>query len=247
MKQRFVSFTTLVVFCLATLVWVGCSDDTITTVISADDYVNDQAESYYLPLTEGFTTVYSVMSSDGTDKIIRLEMGKQVQLGSMSAVEWFSNDGNVYDTGYVRMTSDAAFFYDGANSDAEKILQLPLIIGSSWERFSDNYDNADDFTDIITVFDPDDDSTTIPDGSLAKTFPSTGGNTMTVVGQEQVQLGDGSTFSGAVKVYNESSVPGKKNYYWYVEHIGLVKYVLGTTDGSFPRGDVVGELIDYGN
>ena len=128
MKQRFVSLTTLVVFCLATLIWVGCSDDTITTVISADDYVNDQAESYYLPLTEGFTTVYSVTSSDGTDKIIRLEMGKQVQLGSMSAVEWFSDDGNVYDTGYVRMTSDAACFYDGANSDAEKILQLPLIL-----------------------------------------------------------------------------------------------------------------------
>ncbi|MEE8578172.1 MAG: hypothetical protein V3T31_13040 [candidate division Zixibacteria bacterium] len=246
MKQRFVSFTTLVVFCLATLIWVGCSDDTITTVISADDYVNDQAESYYLPLAEGFTTVYSVTSSDGTDKIIRLEVGKQVQLGSMSAVEWISDDGITYDTGYVRITLDAVFFYDGANSDAEKILELPLITGGTWERFSDDYDNADDFTDIITIFDPND-TTSILEGTLAKTFPSTGGNTMVVVGQEQLQLGDGSTFSSAVKVYNESSVPGKKNYYWYVEHIGLVKYVLGTTDGSFPRGDVVGELIDYGN
>ncbi len=246
MKQRCVSFTTLVVICLAALIWVGCSDDTNTTVISADNYVSDLAESNYLPLAEGFTTVYSVTSSDGTDKVIRLEVGKQVQLGSLSAVEWFSDDGSVYDTGYVRTTPDAAFFYDGANSDAEKILELPLFAGDTWERFSDDYDNADDFIDIITVFDPDD-TTSVPQGTVAKTFPSTGANTMVVVGREQLQLGDGSMFSDAIKVYNESSIPGKKNYYWYVGHIGLVKYVLGTTDGSYPRGDVMGELIDFGN
>ena len=185
MKHKLTSIAAVAVFCLTALFWMGCSDDTITTVVSADDYTATQSEAYYLPMTEGFTTVYNVTNSDGSSKTVRIEVGKQVQLGSMTAVEWLSDDGTLLDTGYVRMTSDAAFFYDGANADAEKILQLPMAVGDTWERFSEDYDNADDFTDIITVFDPDD-STTISDGILAKTFPSTGGNTMIVAGQEQV-------------------------------------------------------------
>ena len=69
---------------------------------------------------------------------------------------------------------------------------------------------------------------------------------MTVAGSEGLRLGDGTYYSGAVKVYNLSSTVGKKNYYWFVANVGLVKYVIGATDSSYPDGDVVGELVSRG-
>lgn len=244
MRHRLTSIILLAAVCLTTCFWYGCSDNTIRTVVSEDDYTFSGGTSSFLPLTEGYTTVYRVSYSDGTDQTITLSMGRLAQLGTVTAYEWFSDDGMVRDTGYVRVTTDAIFFFDGANAVPEKILGFPLVAGNSWERFSDSYSD-NDFTDIITGI--DDDSAIVIDGVSYKTFPSTGANLMTVMGEEQLQLSNGDLLSGTFKVYNESTQPGKKNYYWFAENIGLVKYIIGTTDGSYPRGDVVGELIDFGN
>lgn len=245
MTQKKTSIVLLAAVTLAALFIWGCSDDTIRTVVSEDDYLAGGETSYFLPLTEGFTTVYRVTYGDGSEETISLEVGRQVQSGPLTAYEWFSDDGHIRDTGYVRVTTDAAFFYDGADGDPEKILGFPLVEGNSWERFSETY--ADEgFVDIITDY--DDTSAIGIDGVLAaKAFPSTGANMMTVMAVEQLQLENGDLLSNTIKVYNESTMQGKKNYYWYAENIGLVKYILGTTDGSYPRGDVSGELIDFGS
>lgn len=244
MTHRLTSIILSVAVCLTACFFYGCSDDTIRTVVSEDEYTSGGETSYFLPLTEGFTTIYRVVYADGTDKTITLQMGRQVQVGALSVNEWFSDDGTVRDTGYIKVVSDAIFFFDGADGEPEKILGFPLVAGNSWLRFSETYSDYD-FTDIITNI--DDDSASIIDGVSAKTFPSTGANTMTVLGQEQLQMSNGDVLSNTIKVYNEASMPGKKNYYWYAENIGLVKYIIGTTDGSYPRGDAVGELIDFGN
>ncbi|UCG62033.1 MAG: hypothetical protein JSV52_01710 [Candidatus Zixiibacteriota bacterium] len=244
MISRFASIATLAVFCLVACCWLGCSDNSIETVISEDDFNLPTETGYFLPVAEGFSTVYLVSHAAGGNQTITLTIGRQVQNGAVTAYEWFSDDGAFYDTGYVVMTTDAAFFYDGVDADPEKILGFPLIAGNSWERFSDTYDD-EGFTDIITGIVDDDDSSIFDDTS-AKTIPTTGGNTMTVIGEEQLELSNGLYLSNTIKIYNEGSTPGKKNYYWYAAGVGLVKYIIGTTDGSYPRGDVVGELIDFG-
>ncbi len=246
MTPRFVTVLTLAALCLMACLWYGCTDNTVTTVIPEDEYLPATETSSFLPLTKGFTTVYNVTYATGGSQTITLEIGRQVQNGPLTAYEWFSDDGLTLDTGYVIVTTGAAFFYDGVNADPEKILAFPLFAGNTWERFSDSYAN-DGFTDIITGIVDDGTDPTNLDGGLAKTLPTTGGNIMTVVGEEQLQLSSGLFLSNTIKIYNDGTTPGKKNYYWYTEGVGLVKYIIGTTDGSFPRGDVVGELIDFGS
>jgi len=237
---------TLIAVCLTAFIWYGCSDNTVRTVISADEWAADSGDSYFLPLDRGFAVVYEITKADGSSDMITLEVGKMVPLGSIMAYEWFSDDGSIRDTGYIAAGVDAAYFYESASSSAEKMLQLPLVVGDSWERFSEDYD-GDDWVDILTDDTDDDDDSETQDDAFSKVLPSEGGNIMTVVGYEDVELSYGSYFTNAVKIRNDGDSPGKMNYYWYVSSIGLVKYVLGTTDGSYPRGDVVGELVDYGH
>lgn len=243
MTHKKTSIILLAAVCLAACFMWGCSDDTIRTVVSEDDFIFGEESSYFLPLTEGFTTVYRVTYADGSEETISLEVGRQVQSGTITAYEWFSDDGMVRDTGYIKATSDAIFFYDGAYAEPEMILSFPLTAGNSWERFSESYVD-EDFTNILTGFDTD--SAIVIDGVSAKVFPSSGANLMMVMGEEQLQMSNGDVLSSTIKVYNEATTQGKKNYYWYAENIGLVKYIIGTTDGSYPRGDVVGELTDFG-
>ncbi|UCE23987.1 MAG: hypothetical protein JSU74_11920 [Candidatus Zixiibacteriota bacterium] len=242
MKRTMMAITTAAVLGLSLIIWSGCSEDS-TTTSSSDDWTASYAVSPYLPLVRGFTSIYAVTYANGSESMIRLEIGRQVQANGVSVVEWISDDGTVLDTGYVRATDDAVYFYDGLITEAEKILDYPLEAGHTWLRFSDSND-GDDFTDIITGYD---DTSSTDDGTNAKVFPSTGENLMTVLGREQLELSDGSLFVNAVKVYNENAASGKKNYYWFVQNVGLVKYVLGATDNHYPNGEIVGELIDYGN
>ncbi|MEW6412958.1 MAG: hypothetical protein AB1483_10885 [Candidatus Zixiibacteriota bacterium] len=242
MNRLFTKAAIRITTVLLVAILTGCSDNTITNVISADDWVAGTESTAYLPLAEGYTTIYSVEYSDGTDDMVTLEVGRQVQLAGISAVEWFSTSGDGLDTGYVHATSDAVYFYESASASPEKILEMPLLLGNSWSRFTDIYID-DQFIDIITDYDKDD-----VDGTegTAKTFPSSGGDIMTVAGSEGLRLGDGTYYSGAVKIYNASETVGKTNYYWFVANVGLVKYVIGATDSSYPDGDIVGELISSG-
>lgn len=246
MKRAIISTSTAVVLILLVIIWSGCSDDSVSISSSGDDWTASYATSPYLPLVRGFTTIYAVSYANGTEASITLEVGRQILTNGVGVVEWFSDDGSLLDTGYVRATDDAVYFYDGPNAEAEMILGYPLEAGNTWLRFSDSYD-GNDFTDIITGYEDPDDTVSTNDGSTAKVFPSSGENLMTVLGQEQVRLSDGSLFVNAIKVCNENSAAGKMNYYWFVQNIGLVRYVIGATDSSYPDGDVVGELVDYGD
>jgi len=235
----------LVTLGVAAITWYGCSDHTVKNIVSADEWPAETGESYFLPLEQGFTVIYEVTRADGSSNMITLEMGKMVQMGAIMAYEWFSDDGSTRDTGYIAAGVDAAYFYESANSEAEKMIELPPAVGDSWERFSEEY-GGEDWVDILSGQTDGDDEQDAQDDAIAKVLPSEGGNIMTVVAIEDVQLSNGQQFNGAVKICNESSAQGKVNYYWYVNRIGLVKYMLGVSEGSNPRIEVTGELLEYG-
>lgn len=239
---RMRSFAFIVIgLCFAAFVWYGCSDNTVRTIVSADDQAESGSDSYFLPLEQGFGIIYDITYANGSGKMVTLEIGKPVQMAGFTVYEWFSDDGDTRDTGYIAAGVAAAYFYDALNGSPEKMLEFPLVAGDSWERFSDEY-GGDDWVDILTGYDDGE----TDDAVASKVLPSEGGNIMTVVGYEDVALSNGSSFNGAVKIRNESSASGKVNYYWYVANIGLVKYMLGTTDRNNATADVVGELISFG-
>jgi len=245
-------FALMTAICLVTIGWLGCSDDTITTYHSGDTpSVTDNSGSvtYYFPLTQGFATSYQVTSSNGITEVVSYRVGKEVSVLDFEAVEWFC--GHNADPGFFRPVGDALYYYDSPTATPEKILEMPLDPGNSWTRYSTietALSDNDFYIDINVGFydqlggdDIDSD-----EGGLLKVYPSEGGVSMTVAQTESLQLSTGNFFSHAVKVYNEGTTADKTNYYWFVANVGLVKYVIGATDQSYPNGDLVAELINYG-
>ena len=247
MRLRNITFFTVFLCSVILFGWIGCSDDTITTYISSDDPLdqNLSGPTIYFPLQEGYGTVYDITYSNGKKEISTFQVGKEVSFVGINAVKWYVNNATGLDSSYFQVTNDAILFYESIYSKPEKILELPLEPGHSWTRFTVTAtdDNQDDFTDIITSYDKD----TLTDGNTVnKTYPIEGEVTMVVEKIENLTLKDGTYYSKAIRVANESLYTGKKNYYWFVAGIGLVKYVIGATDLTYPNGDLVSELVDYG-
>ncbi len=243
-------FAFSIAICLLSVGWLGCSDDTITTVVSSDQpttSTSSSAVTYYFPLDQGFTTSYEVTPSNGTTEIETFRVGQEVPVYNFDAVEWFGANGA--DTSFFRAVGDALYYYESPRARPERILQLPLEPGQTWSRFGTveavNND-IDIYVDIeLGFYDKLGENTEGDDNSVYKQFPSEGGVAMTVAKVEQLQLDNGRFYSHAVKVYNKGSAPGKMNYYWFVPNVGLVKYVIGASTQD-PKGDLVGELISAG-
>ncbi|HKK20883.1 MAG TPA: hypothetical protein VJ983_05365 [candidate division Zixibacteria bacterium] len=235
-------FTFLAVF-TAVGGWLGCSNDSIVTYVDGNQTINPSADaSLYFPADEGYVTQYSIKNVDGTTDQITFTMGKSADIKGQPARVWVASKDHLTDSSFICITSDAVYFYDNISSTGEKVLQLPLRVGSYWSRYpeSGTYTYGDDYTDIITG---KEDST---GGSGAKKlYPTEGSSTMVVERIEAIKLDNGAYYSNAVRISNEGVESGTKNYYWFVPKIGLVKYVLGTVEGGYSTGEVVGQLQQY--
>ncbi|MEA1979851.1 MAG: hypothetical protein U9N54_02615 [candidate division Zixibacteria bacterium] len=233
---------TLALALFGAILLIGCSD-TIEIVSQPNDSFASGSEALsWFPLAEGYQTVYNVKEADGDNKIISFIAGKSIEFQSGTAIEWLSNDPvSGSDTGYFQYTNDAVYYYDSKSSSGEKIIQLPLTLGSSWNRTETISDDLlTNFDDVITG--SKDTVIVIP---LSKNLPIIGEVTMTVEEATALQLEEvDNYYSSAVRVSVPSSST-KTNYYWFVQGVGLVKYVIGATD-SYTNGDIVAELVNYG-
>lgn len=227
--------TSLLFACIAVIFIIGCSDDTIE-IINSDGIINSgqNAVSVYFPVDEGYSTTYSVRRSDGSAAVVRYEAGGTVSFKDMELVEWSNKTIGGSEKNYIRITDDAVYLYESLSSSPEKILQLPLEPGVSWDRFATEPDDDDE--DIII-----DIST---GGSSNKTIPTVGAVTMVVEEIERLELKDGTLYSNTVKISNDNGT--SKNFYWFAEGIGLVRYVIAAYDSEGNTGQVVGELISFG-
>ena len=221
---------------LISIVYIGCGDDSIEIIRSESDAttVTTTAAERYFPLDEGYTTVYSVVTNSGAPELVTFEVGKEAQIGALSTIEWIGHDRVGSDTTFVYATNSGVYFYDNSSSASEKILALPLVIGQSWDRTDDI------IVDIITGFDDIIVDTT--GGYSNKTVPTVGAVTMNVVDIGRLVMSDGTLYSETVKIANMNGE--KSNFYWFTPGVGLVRYVIGASDGIGLTGDIVGELVD---
>ncbi len=239
---------TLICLVMLGLTWIGCSNEPDSTILyTSAPGVGSVAQ--FFPLTTGYTTTYNINNGDGTSGTMTFKVGGKDIINGKSVTEWISYGENGLDTSWFEMTDSALYYYSSLRSNPEKILELPLTPGNTWARYSqsqnDTYDN--DYNDIITDYRYDKFSDTTKDngGTVSKTFPTTGANTMTVEGWEEITLSNGDFYSRAIRVSNKGAA-GTTNYYWYVAGVGLVKYVIGASGEAYSHGDVVGELVLYG-
>lgn len=242
-RATLVLLVTAGIFCFG---WYGCSDDTIVSRSGSGE--NSSEIDTYFPLSEGATRLFKVTQSNGLSQTVSIRVGKNINLKGVEVVEWISTSNGIVDTSFFRATNSSLFYYENKNSDPETILALPLNIGYSWERF--NYQANDDIiidSVIDDSVDPVHEDTTDQIIILNKNFPSSGAISMSVENIEQLQLKNGKHYSHAVKISNWDESGLKKNYYWYVPNLGLVKYVKGASSGNADDGYLLGELLDYTN
>ena len=235
--------------------WIGCSDDTTRHITSGGDSAESPVDNYF-PLSEGFTTFYTITYSDGGSDAEAIEVGKKVPFNSYEAYEWkVTSDDGRSSTSYIVATDSAVYFFENGGSNGELILRLPLYPGHSWSSVDqtdlDRYEedlqtgsggdgdfNEDDMTG-------DGGGGTVLNTPAGKNYPTSGTGQMTVYGTENIILSNGQAFSRAVRVRSDAG-NDKANFYWYVSGVGLAKYVLGATDQNPTQGSTVGEIVDYG-
>ncbi len=252
MSKQFISGLLISTAVILSLAWIGCSDDTITTVSppgSNDGTSTASDVVYYFPLNEDYQTIYDVVNSDGTKESETYTVGKEVPRGSATAIEWLSyTSSNGKDTGYFQATATALYYFEDLGATAEKIIELPLVVGESWPRYEDGSLLSDYEDGIDIIFDNDfkfPDSSDFIDGTQ-KNYPTTGLSIMTVTAIEKLLLDNGAYYSGAVKITNANTT-GTYNIYWFAPGVGLVKYIIGASAMDATTGGKVGELRSYGS
>ena len=254
MSKRTLLFAILGVMAILCAAMIGCSTNSATTGSSSSADVSDIA--YYFPVAEGYKTVYEVEQAGGSVELVSFEVGKQVPFKLSTAYEWIITDeSNNSDIGYLVIEDQDVYFYENVRATPEKILSLPLSPGASWTRFGSS-DN--DTTSIVTTYDgyykdklgggggQVDNNYGGIDQALQKSYPSVGGNDMTVEKIETVALKNGDVFAGAVRIRN-SGTAGKSNFYWFAPGVGLTRYVIGASGDDLSSGEIVGELVDFGS
>lgn len=251
----------LFVLCLA---WVGCSDTTDEIVSSGVQPSTTSEIEMYFPLSRGFTTTYEVTFGDGHSELVGYEVGREVPFLQGTATEWLvRRNGSIADTNYFVISGSALYFFEHKGAAPERVLQLPLDPGRSWDRYAqadvDIVFNGDTTSggngDEIDPSDKDDlglgyddlefDTTGSGSGlDLGRSFPTIGSAEVAVETVERVTTRTGEVYSGAVRLRTSGS-GDKSNYYWYVPGIGLTKYVLGSTDGPQSEGVEMAELVRF--
>lgn len=246
MNYRTIRHSSISLVAATWLALAGCSDSDIIGT-SEEPTVDPHAITFYFPIEPGYTSTLEVRDSDGRTSAMTFKVGAEVPFGSSSAVQWFHQAGSGFDTSYVRVSGTAIFLYESSSSLPERILQGPLVQGSSWTRYP-AVDAPLDTTSIVTgetdlgdVIGKGDDNG--GGSSAAKSFPTTGSNEMRVERVETIQLSNGSSFAGCAKVTNQLS-DGSENQYWFAPGYGLVKYVIGATE-NYPLGRQTGELVSF--
>lgn len=236
-----------------TLVWTGCSDDTVRGSLEPSPYLTAPVARYF-PIADGYSTQFKVTYSDGGTAIHTYEIGSPQMYNYYTAypLKLYSRSSLVA-THYIVVADSALFIFESGASASAKVLDLPLYAGRTWDR-SDESELTGleaETDDDSGSQDPDDGGQTDNGGETGSDLGpqllpmSVGQQTMTVLGKETVYLDDGQAFAGTYRVQNENAA-GSKNYYWYASGIGLVKYVINADPNDINQGGEVGVLIDHG-
>lgn len=227
----------LAAICLLSILWIGCSDNTIIRYVDGQTTQQISEVESYFPLNYGYTTIYQVSYATGYSERVTYRADDTTDIRGLQVISMIGVSGSSIDTGYFYVNGNALYYFRDKSSDPEKILELPFSNGYTW--YSKDL-TTDSLIDITTGTKNSSDST----GINAKTFPTISNIEYTVDNIESLELNNGHYYSNAVRISTPNGT--KYNYYWYVGGVGLVRYVIGATTTSYPNGDIVGEILDYG-
>lgn len=246
----------IIALSLLSIIYISCSDGTVTYTSSSP---TPASVDKYFPLEQGVSANYTI--TDNWDEIVA---HRNFTIAAPVTLNGQAHYRGIYvnmeypalrDTGYFYIDGTSLYYYDDYQASPEKILEGPLTIGKSWQRFA-AAETASGQNNLIYILTEGkggkyDDSSLVSDdetdgddgatgGAALKYFPSSGANYFRIGAIENIELKDGNTFENCVRVENKSGQ--YTNYYWYAPEAGLVRYVINATDDTYPDGQVVGEI-----
>lgn len=268
MKKRLsVQIISLFLVAITLGLW-GCEQKMSAPIINNSGEYTPGIDDYF-PLSAGKTTRIISTNTGYEPYIIKreqFECGEGIELENQSVYSWIHTNlaySSISDTSYFHRTETTLYFYETADSEPEIILEEPLEVGQTWQRFGDPTAGSDNlFTTMLEILTSKhiddveiilDDKDDFPDEngfSTGKIYPTSGSSLMTIVAVEDVALDDGRVFADCIKVRNERGEDF--NYYWYAPNYGLIKYVIGASTESLalaeiPDGLIIGEYATGSN
>ncbi len=256
-KRLYIQIISLFLMAIVLGLW-GCEKKMSAPIINSSEYTPTIED--YFPLSAGKTTkIVSINTGYEPNIIIReqFECGEGVDLENQSIYPWIYTNldySSVVDTSYFYLTESALYFYETADSDPEKILEEPLEVGQTWQRFGSSTADANNLYNNIldSLLSKETGDTEIiqenkgnlPDDNgffSGKIYPTSGSGLMTIVAIENVQLENGNLYRDCIKVQNERG--DNTNYYWYAKNYGLIKYIIGATIESLALDNTLDGII----
>ncbi len=173
----------------------------------------------YFPITANSSQTYEVTSADSTVSTVVRSIGDATMLNNQQAFFWISQtDTMTPDTSWLVRTWNEIRHIENEHAAPERLLTLPLTVGTTWDRFADS------------VF---------LSGAVGASSLLAGTSQMTVDAIEHRSLNDGTEFQNCVRISNAGAYG--YNYCWFAPHVGLVRWVFGSQDDG-ETGQQVGEL-----
>lgn len=217
----------------------GCSNNFVTA--TSPTFATGDNSPAYFPLDEGFSSTYQITASNGLTSMISYSVAKEIDFQGGKAIPWVSSQNGQKDTSYFVLSGNSLVFYNKKKSEPEVILELPLKVGNSWDRYDtpESGDNGDGENGGLK-------DSTNGGASLAASFLIDGSPLMTVDRVESIELSNGRYYSGVYRVSNYAG-GNSSNYFWYAPGVGMIKYVLGSVNSDNPSGSINAELIYYGS
>ena len=152
-KKPYVQAVSLFLFATALVLW-GCEQKMSAPIINSGEYMPTIED--YFPLSAGKTTIIVSTNTGHEPNIIRrehFECGEGVERDNQSVYPWIHTNlayPSISDTAYFYLTETALYFYETADTPPEKILEEPLEVGKTWQRFDSPTADADNlFTYLL--------------------------------------------------------------------------------------------------
>ena len=232
----------------------GCSNDSVVITNSSG---TPASVDKYFPLSPGSSVDYTITNyliHDTTH--LNCTVGSAVTHNGAISLPWltqYEEYPSVKDTGYFHVDGNAVYYLENGAYSPEKILETPLEVGRSWQRFTPT-ENDKDTGNLINILtnhdekgdsgavgiDQDDNNDDIKSITPGKNYPTTGANYFIITAVEDVTLADGNMYRDCIRVENRSG--DFINYYWYAPEAGLVKFANNIKPGEYPDGQVNGEI-----
>lgn len=234
----------------------ACSSDSPNQSTFTDGMVSTDLYEY-LPVNTSYQISYSIRDSLGQElRVEHYYASSETYVNGRSGVVWSGfdqSDSSSIFNGAIFWDNDAIYHLSDGAERAEVLLQKPIEVSASWDRWYTS--NSENLLDTLSYGDLDDPNVNDPndpnsadfddepgDDPSTSSFPTEGSSKFYIASVDSDVFSGGQFYENCLEVVN-AGYSQTVNRYWYAPGVGLVKFALYCEFGS-AVGSENGEIIN---